>query len=112
MAGRERRQSEREREKGKGETIKDEGDETRRNMTQVMYRKTGSLDRRERRDKGKKGMPPRVNLAYTGVAKHKFPFGDLCLSGQLLLPSLNASVLDTTYLPGPHSRTNMPLLLF
>jgi len=81
MAGRERRQSEREREKGKGETIKDEGDETRRNMTQVMYRKTGSLDRRERRVKGKKGMPPRVNLAYTGVAKHKFPFGDLCLSG-------------------------------
>lgn len=27
------------------------------------------------------GMPPRVNLAYTGVAKHKFPFGDLRLSG-------------------------------
>lgn len=26
-------------------------------------------------------MPPRVNLAYTGVAKHKFPFGDLRLSG-------------------------------
>lgn len=25
-------------------------------------------------------MPPRVNLACTGVAKHKFPFGDLRLS--------------------------------
>lgn len=55
---------------------------------------------------------PHVNLAYTGVAKHKFPFGDLRREGRGLLPFLNALALNTTYLPGPHLRANTPLLLF
>lgn len=57
-------------------------------------------------------MSSRVNLAYTGVAKHKFPFDDLRLSR--FLPPLNVSALDTTYLPGPHSLADQhpALLLF
>lgn len=70
-----------------------------------MYRKTRSKEQ-------KKGMLSRVNLAYTGVAKHKFPFGDLRLSR--LLPPLNVSALDTTYLLGPYSLADehAALLLF
>lgn len=82
---------------GQGEgTIKDEGDETSR-IRRRLCTGRGRLERRE-----EKRMLSRVNLLFTGVAKHKFP-SRRSLPVNVSVPPLNVSALDTTYLPEPHS---------